>query len=108
MTAGNPLFVALLRNARLPLPEVEYRFHHTRKFRFDYAWPANGHLALEIDGGIWVRGRHSGGAGQIRDMEKGNLAALMGWSVLHVTPQQLCTLSTIDLLKQCFTARLVA
>ena len=28
----------------------EYRFHPTRKWRFDYAWPEN-KIALEVEGG---------------------------------------------------------
>jgi hypothetical protein len=33
----------------LPIPENEYRFHATRKWRLDYAWPVIG-LAVEIEG----------------------------------------------------------
>ena len=63
-----------------PDPLPEYRFHPSRKWRFDYAWPEE-MVALEIDGAIWVGGRHSGGAGFIKDCEKKNCAALMGWRV---------------------------
>lgn len=47
-----------LRN--LPAPVAEYRFHETRKWRFDHAWPDR-KLALEIDGGVWQNGggRHN-------------------------------------------------
>jgi hypothetical protein len=66
---------------------AEYRFHDTRKWRFDMACPTR-KLAIEIDGGVWSGGRHSGGAGQIGDMEKLNTAAILGWRVLRFTPQQ--------------------
>ena len=65
----------------------EHRFHHTRKWRFDFAHVQR-RVAIEIDGGVWSGGRHSGGAGQIGDMEKHNAAAVLGWRVLRFTPQQ--------------------
>jgi very-short-patch-repair endonuclease len=65
----------------------EHRFHPTRKWRLDFARP-DIRLAIEIDGGVWTQGRHSGGQGQIDDMEKGNAAVAEGWQVLHFTPQQ--------------------
>jgi hypothetical protein len=80
--------VNLCRAARLPEPVPEYQFHATRKWRFDYAWPLH-MLALEVNGGIWVQGRHTRGAGQLKEMEKMNAAALAGWRVLYVTPDQL-------------------
>ena len=66
---------------------AEHRFHPVRCWRFDLANPAL-RLAIEIDGGIWTRGRHSRGKGQAGDMEKGNEAVRLGWFVLHFTPQQ--------------------
>ena len=71
----------------LPIPEKEYRFHPKRRFRFDWAFVAN-MLGVEQDGGVWVRGRHSRGAGQIKDMEKLNAASILRWWVLRFTPQQ--------------------
>ena len=66
--------------------ELEYRFHPTRKWRFDAAWPAN-MLALEIEGGIFSDGRHTRGSGFIKDMEKYNSATVLGWRILRVSPQ---------------------
>lgn len=66
---------------------AEWPFHPTRKFRFDYAWP-QWKVAVEIDGGLWTYGRHSGGVGQKKDLEKMNAAAEMGWLVLHYTPDE--------------------
>ncbi len=65
----------------LTLPEREYRFHPTRKWRFDFAWPEQ-RLAVEIDGGTWVRGRHVSGGGSHNDRDKRNAAQLAGWRVL--------------------------
>lgn len=87
MSAPEELFSLQLRAAKLPEANREYRFHPVRKFRFDFAWPA-AKLAVEIDGGLWVMGRHNRGRGAITDMEKGNLAVAEGWSVLHFVPEQ--------------------
>jgi very-short-patch-repair endonuclease len=67
------------------MPETEVRFHPVRKWRFDYAWPEH-KVACEVEGAIWVRGRHSRGAGMEADMEKYNTAAELGWRVLRVSP----------------------
>ena len=69
---------------------LEYRFHPVRKWRFDAAVRYNGLMvAIEMDGGLFVRGRHSRGAGIVKDMEKLNSAVLLGWKVLRYTPQQI-------------------
>lgn len=77
---------------------AEHRFHETRKWRFDFA-NANKEIAIEIDGGIWIRGRHSRGAGQLADMEKINEATRMGWRVYRFTPQQVHTGEAITYIK---------
>ena len=71
----------------LPVPEAEYRFHPTRRWRFDYSFPAN-MLAIEIEGGAFSRGRHTRGSGFVADMEKYNEGAVMGWRILRFTPDQ--------------------
>lgn len=66
----------------------EYRFHPKRKWRFDYAVPAM-KIAIEIEGGLWVSGRHNRPVSMIKDFEKYNEAAMCGWRLLRYTPQQL-------------------
>jgi hypothetical protein len=80
--------VGLCRSAGIPEPIPEYKFHPLRKWRGDYVWPIH-KLLVEIDGGAWSGGRHTRGAGFIKDMEKLNAAALLGYSILRYTPQQL-------------------
>lgn len=67
---------------------AEHRFHPVRKWRFDYAWPDK-RVALEVEGGAWIQGRHTRGAGFVKDLEKYNTAAAAGWTVIRVTPQML-------------------
>lgn len=77
-----------ISRAWLPEPVLEHRFHGERKWRFDLAW-INDKVAIEVEGGIWVRGRHSRGAGMEKDMEKYNEAQLMGWTVLRYSTGQI-------------------
>lgn len=79
-----------IKAAGLPIPEREWRFHPTRRWRFDFAWPGD-KLAVEVEGGIWLslkgkKGRHNTGKGIEEDMVKYNAAALLGWRVLRVSP----------------------
>lgn len=64
--------------------EREYRFHPTRKWRFDFAF-SDKLLACEIDGGIYSGGRHVRGSGVERDCDKVNAAGLRGWRILRFT-----------------------
>jgi len=68
----------------LPLPEREYRFAPPRRFRADFAYPER-KLLIEVEGGVWTRGRHTRGAGYTSDAEKYNLATVKGWRVLRFT-----------------------
>ena len=70
-----------LRSAGLD-PEREYRFHATRRWRFDFAFPAQ-KIAIECEGGTYSGGRHTRGAGFAADCEKYNQAALDGWRLLR-------------------------
>lgn len=69
-------------SAKLPMPELEYKFCPTRKFRFDMAYP-DIKLGIEIDGSVFAMGRHTRGTGFIADCRKFNIAASMGWRVLR-------------------------
>ena len=82
----------------------EYRFHETRKWRFDYALPSY-KIAIEIDGGVWTLGRHNRPKGYINDLEKFNEAAALGWLILKFTPQQQYTAKTFRLLKRTIRQR---
>jgi very-short-patch-repair endonuclease len=61
----------------------EYKFHPLRKWRFDYAILEN-KIAIEIEGAIFTNGRHTRPTGFIKDMEKYNTAAAMGWKVIRI------------------------
>lgn len=85
---ADELLRAQLRDAGLPEPVREHRFCPGRRFRFDWAWPER-RVALELEGGIWTRGRHTRPQGYERDCEKYSLAAIIGWRVVRATPAML-------------------
>lgn len=69
----------------LPMPTPEYRFDSKRRWRIDFCWPAY-LVALEIEGGVFTRGRHTRPTGFLRDMEKYNRAAELGYRIFRCTP----------------------
>ena len=77
-------FLSQVRLAGLPEPEREYRFHPTRRWKFDFCWPSK-MVAVELEGGTWTGGRHTRPVGFEKDCEKYNEAAIMGWKVLRFT-----------------------
>jgi hypothetical protein len=82
--------LALSLDALPPIPdpyEMEYRFHPTRKWRFDFAYPRR-MIAVEVEGGVFSRGRHNRPSGFIADCEKYNEAQLLGWTVIRVVPRK--------------------
>lgn len=62
---------------------TEHRFMTGRRFRFDFAWLTQ-KVAIEIEGGIFMRGRHVRPSGFINDAEKYNAATLQGWRVYRI------------------------
>lgn len=77
-----------LRALGLPDPTPEYRFHPTRRWRWDYCWPEI-RLAVEINGGTWAYKPSHTGAGARRDAEKANAGVMLGWTLLTYTTDML-------------------
>lgn len=98
-----PLFRAALRASGLPIPTPEFAFAEGRKFRWDYAWVPQ-KVALEQQGGIWVRGAHGRGTGIVRDIEKFSLGAALGWRLLLVEPKDLCSAHNLNLIRMALEA----
>lgn len=74
----------------------EHRFHPSRRYRFDFAWPES-KLAAEVEGVTFegkgkdtkLGGRHVSVKGFESDAEKYNEAAILGWRVLRVTARMI-------------------
>lgn len=102
----NPKIVtAFFAENGIPEPEYEYQFHTERAWRFDLAWifqPFGKYikLALECDGGIWIKGGHNRGAQIKKTWEKENEANIMGWRILKCEPGDLCMMETVILIKR--------
>ena len=86
-------FELLWRTVDGPTLQPEFRFHPTRKWRADYAHLESRTL-IEVEGGAWVGGRHTRGAGFVADAEKYLEATLAGWRVVRLVGSQL-TLNTV-------------
>ena len=68
-------------------PEREFRFHSARRWRFDFAFPAE-RIGVEVDGALGS-GKHSRREGQLNDMDKRNAATALGWRVLVYSDKQI-------------------
>ena len=81
-------FEMLWRAQGGPELEKEFRFHPVRKWRADFAHLPS-RILIEIEGGIYVNGRHNRGAGFAADQEKYLEASLAGWLVVRLGPNEL-------------------
>jgi very-short-patch-repair endonuclease len=91
----------------LPIPVPEHRFHPTRKWRLDWAWPEL-KVALEVEGGYAVGGRHTRVGGFLKDQEKYNALAVMGWRLLRVTPRDVANGHALTLAGQALRVEMSA
>lgn len=82
------LSAAIMARCGLPAPETEYLFHPVRRWRFDFAWP-DALVYLEVEGGIYTEGAHGSISGALRDIEKYNAAAALGWTGIRALPEWL-------------------
>ena len=87
-------FLMLWNHVKGPDLEREYRFHHERRWRADFAH-VGARVLIEIEGGIWVNGRHNRAAGFNADLEKYLAAGLAGWRVFRFGPDQI-TLENVE------------
>jgi very-short-patch-repair endonuclease len=96
-----------ISDAGLPAPTKEYQFARAaikRQWRIDLSWP-DVKIALEIEGGVHMRGRHLRPEGFVRDMEKYNRLALWGWLLIRVTYDMIADGAALALLEEAFAYR---
>lgn len=83
----------------------EYKFHPARRFRLDFA-----HLpsktGIEINGGVWVKSKHSSGVGIQRDYEKQLIAASIGWVILPLSAASIQSDAALKLVRQAIELRM--
>ena len=92
-----------LSDQPLPMPAREYVFLPPRKYRADFCWIEQ-RLIVEVDGGSWVAGRHTRGAGFEADHARDALAMIHGWRVLRCTPKQVESGVALDWIEQILAA----
>lgn len=85
-SVGEVLLATHLRACKIGF-EQEYKFHPNRKWRADFLITGT-KILIEVEGGIWSGGRHTRGKGYIGDMEKYNSAAMMGFTILRFSTEQ--------------------
>lgn len=68
--------------------EPEFKFHPERKFRADWL-VVGSQVLIEYEGGLYSGGKrgHNSIAGIQRDIEKANLAQILGYVVIRVAPK---------------------
>jgi len=76
----------------------EHKFHPARKWRFDFALPES-RIAVEVEGGVWSKGRHTRGSGFMADCDKYNTAAAMGWYVFRFPTEQVKSGTAIQVIE---------
>ena len=96
--AGESIRLAVLNKLLFPGWSAEHKFCE-RRWRFDFAHLTHS-IAIEIEGGVYSRGRHVRPTGFLGDMEKYNRAVVLGWRVLRMTPQQFDGLEFVELVKE--------
>lgn len=98
------------KSVGLPVPTLEARFHPTRRWKFDAAWmgtPVGCELALEVEGGVFLPGggRHNRGSGFRKDCEKYAEAAILGWHIIRVLPEDVTSGKALRWVERFFEAR---
>ena len=100
--AGFDPFLLLLKAHGLPLPQTEFVFHPTRKWRADYCWPDR-LVIVERHGGLFMKGRagmaHAMPTSIRRDWEKANAAQLLGYVILQFESRDLDSGSALETIK---------
>lgn len=106
----------------LPTPEAEYRFGAEaaggpgkglrrrleaaglKDWRFDFAWP-DLMLAVEVEGGAWVGGRHTRGKGFVEDLKKYQEAQRLGWTIYRTAGELIKTGEAVQTIKELILAK---
>ena len=92
------IFLAALNQAGIPAPVAELPFAKPRRWKMDFAWPEQ-RVYLEINGGIFIRGRHSRGASLLKEWEKIAAATALGYRPLFCQPSDCTKPETINAIK---------
>jgi very-short-patch-repair endonuclease len=88
-----------LKELRLPyISEFRFGLPIGREWRADYFVSIKETL-VEIEGSVWTQGRHTRGSGFLKDLEKYNTAAMLGYRLLRFSTQQVLDGTAREFLK---------
>lgn len=99
------LYLSILAS-NLPAPVRQFKIEG-RDFMWDFCW-ADEKILVEVQGGTWIAGGHSTGAGQRRDSIKQNLAALHGFRTMSVTTDMITDGTALAMIEAAFKHRPVS
>ena len=97
------LFALQVRLDKLAPPIRELKFHATRRWRFDFAWPEF-MFAVEVEGITYDPGRHQRKQGMEMDLRKYEAAMIDGWTVYRVSQQMVKEGTAIETTKRMLEA----
>lgn len=98
MSAPEELFALHCRASGIKV-EREFKFHPKRRWRADFAIPER-MILIEIEGGVWIQGRHQTGKGFSADCEKYSHAALLGYRVFRFTSEMVQNGVAINMIEE--------
>ena len=98
-----------LKVAGVKKAQREYTFAMPRRWRFDFAWPDE-MVSVEVEGGVYTRGRHVRPRGFIQDLEKYNAACLpdksgKSWCVLRFCAEHIHRGDALTLIEKALKRR---
>jgi very-short-patch-repair endonuclease len=93
-------FFDLWRKLGGPELEREFRFFPARRWRADFAHQA-ARVLIEVEGGLYGRGRHNCPEGYAKDVEKYNQASLLGFQVFRVTSKMITAETLAPIIEAC-------
>ena len=87
--AHNPRILLEREFSEIDAWEKDFQERHakskrSKRYRLDFAH-LNSRTGIEIQGGVYMRGRHVTGSGYERDCRKYNLAYTSGWTIFLLT-----------------------
>jgi very-short-patch-repair endonuclease len=98
-SVGEETLALHLRALGAPPHVRQHRFgaEIDRDWRFDFCWPAR-RLAVEVDGAVHrIKGRFRA------DLERHNVAQMLGWTVLRFSPRDVASGKAVDVILAALT-----
>lgn len=95
-----------LKALKIPY-EREYRFHPTRRWRFDFiVQPEGKRIAVEVEGIVYRgKARHQTGKGFQGDLDKYDEAMRLGWTIYRCSPAMVTSGRAIETIERLLWAR---